>query len=317
MSITLQQTEDRLDALEAQMIAARRENMPAGAELLRQCERDKAKLEAAAVQSLTAADRVRLARHPKRPCVTDFIDALCTDFIPFAGDRCQADDESMLGGLALYHGIPVTVLGHRKGKTLPENVHLRFGMPNPEGYRKANRLMQQAQKFGRPVLTFIDTPGAYPGIEAEARGQGEAIAQCLAVMSRLTVPTLCVVTGEGGSGGALAIGVADRLVMLENAVFSVLSPEGFASILWKDAARWEEAAGVMKLTAQNLKELGIADEIIPEPPCGAHRNPQAVYAALDRVLQRELKLLAAQSGAALQKARYQRLRTFGNCKEGI
>lgn len=309
--MSIKQLEERLDALQSQLEHASAEQTPAARELVRQLTRDCDALCETAMQSLTAADRVHLARNPGRPCVTDYINALCTDFFPLSGDRRQGDDESILGGLALYRGMPVTVLGHRKGKTLDENMRYRFGMPNPEGYRKAERLMRQADKFGRPVLAFIDTPGAYPGLEAEARGQGEAIARCLAAMSSLSVPVVAVVIGEGGSGGALAIGVADRLLMLENAVFSILSPEGFATIVWKDAARWEDAAALMKLTAQDLVELGIADEIVPEPPFGAHRAPQAVFASVDEALQRAFAQLRPQSGATLRKRRYERLRAIG------
>ena len=265
----------------------------------------------------TAAECVALARHAQRPGTADYIARLFSDFFPLCGDRHQGEDESILAGLAFYKGIPVTVIGHRKGKTLEENLRANFGMPNPEGYRKAQRLMEQAEKFGRPVITFIDTPGAYPGLEAEARGQGEAIACCLALMSRLTVPTISVVIGEGGSGGALALCVSDRILMLENAVFSVLSPEGFATILWKDATRAHEAAEKMGLTAQNLLALGIIDAIVPEPLEGAHANPDAVFAALDTLLYQELSVLRSQSGAARQKICYKKLRAIGNRKESL
>ena len=205
----------------------------------------------------TAAQRVALARHAGRPGTADYIAALFTDFFEQKGDRRCREDPSILGGIARYRGLPVTVLGHRKGRDRAENLKVNFGMPGPEGYRKAQRLMRQAEKFGRPVITFVDTPGAYPGPEAEARGQGEAIASTLALMSGLRVPVLTVVTGEGGSGGALALAVANRVLMLENAVYSVLSPEGFAAILWKDAARSSEAAEAMKLTARDLKTLSL------------------------------------------------------------
>ena len=231
---------------------------------------------------LTAAQRVALARHIARPGTADFIAALFTDFFEQKGDRQNREDPSILGGIALYKGHPVTVIGHRKGKTLEENVAYNFGMPGPEGYRKAQRLMDQAEKFKRPVITFVDTPGAYPGLEAEARGQGEAIASTIARMSCLTVPVVTVVIGEGGSGGALALAVANRVLMLENAVYSILSPEGFASILWKDAGRSGEAAELMRMTAADLLELGVADEVIPEPEGGAHSDPQEVFEAVDR-----------------------------------
>ena len=258
----------------------------------------------------TAEQRVALARHAGRPNAADYINRLFTDFFECHGDRLCREDPSILGGVALYQGRPVTVLGHRKGKNLNENIACNFGMPSPEGYRKAQRLMRQAEKFGRPVITFIDTPGAYPGLEAEARGQGEAIASTLALMSALTVPTLAVVTGEGGSGGALALGVANTVLMLENAVYSVLSPEGFASILWKDASRSGEAAAIMKLTASDLLSLGIADEIIPEPEGGAHTDPEAVYAALDRALSTHLARLFKLRDCA--EHRYRKVRAMGN-----
>ena len=260
---------------------------------------------------LTPAQRVALARHPERPGTEDFIAALFTDFFEQRGDRLCGDDPSILGGIALFHGRPVTVVGHRKGRNLEEHVACRFGMPSPEGYRKAQRLMRQAEKFGRPVVTFIDTPGAYPGLEAEARGQGEAIARCLALLSALTVPVVAVVTGEGGSGGALALGVGNRVLMLENAVYSVLSPEGFAAILWKDASRSDEACEVMKLTAADLLELGAADGVIPEPAGGAHTDPAAVYRELDAALARELAALSRLSPAALAAGRYQKFRAMG------
>ena len=258
----------------------------------------------------TAEQRVALARHAGRPNAADYINRLFTDFFECHGDRLCREDPSILGGVALYQGRPVTVLGHRKGKNLNENIACNFGMPSPEGYRKAQRLMRQAEKFGRPVITFIDTPGAYPGLEAEARGQGEAIASTLALMSALTVPTLAVVTGEGGSGGALALGVANTVLMLENAVYSVLSPEGFASILWKDASRSGEAAAIMKLTASDLLSLGIADEIIPEPEGGAHTDPEAVYAALDRALSTHLARLFKLRDCA--EHRYRKFRAMRN-----
>lgn len=260
---------------------------------------------------LTPAERVALARDSARPGITDYICALFTDFFEFRGDRLCGEDPSILGGVALFHGSPVTVIGTRKGKNLEENLKFNFGMPSPEGYRKSRRLMEQAQKFGRPVLTLIDTPGAYPGLEAEARGQGEAIAQNLTVLSRLTVPVLAVITGEGNSGGALALGVADRVWMLENAVYSILSPEGFASILWKDAARGGEACELMKLTARDLLSLGVINGIVPEPEGGAQRDPEDVFRSLDQMLQRELAVLQKSSGTALAAARYRKFRRMG------
>ena len=261
--------------------------------------------------SLTAAERVNIARHPQRPNISDYIGALFTDFFEQKGDRLCGEDAAILGGVALYHGRPVTVIGTRKGKTLEENLKCNFGMPNPEGYRKALRLMKQAEKFRRPIFTFIDTSGAYPGLEAEARGQGEAIARNLTEMSRLTVPVIAVITGEGNSGGALALAVADRVLMLENAVYAILSPEGFASILWKDAQRRDEACGLMKLTAPDLLELGVIDDVIPEPEGSAHLAPVVAMRQVDRCLTRHLAELDKESGKALAAARYQKFRRLG------
>lgn len=268
-------------------------------ELLAQCK------------ELTAEDRVFLARHPKRPRVDEYINVLFTDFFEQRGDRQCREDSSILGGIARYKGVPVTVLGHRKGSSLQENMRYNFGMPGPEGYRKALRLMQQAEKFDRPIITFVDTPGAYPGKEAEERGQGEAIARNLAVMSNLSVPIITVVTGEGSSGGALGIGVGNHILMLENAVYSVLSPEGFASILWKDSSRSGEACEMMKLTAQDLYRDKIVDEIIPEPIGGAQREHKQLFAALDAALERHMTQLCRMSGKALAEQRYKKYRQIG------
>ena len=262
-------------------------------------------------EPLTAAQRVAIARHPQRPNITDYIQALFTDFFEQKGDRLCGEDAAILGGVALYHGRPVTVIGTRKGKTLEENLKCNFGMPNPEGYRKALRLMRQAEKFRRPILTFIDTSGAYPGLEAEAHGQGEAIARNLYEMSRLTVPVIALITGEGNSGGALALGVANRVLMMENSIYAILSPEGFASILWKDAGRSAEACDMMKLTAPDLMRLGVIDDIIPEPEGGAHTAPVQAIRQVDRCLQRHLAALAKENGPALAAARYQKFRKMG------
>jgi len=259
----------------------------------------------------TPEEKVRLARHPERPGTADFIGALFTDFFEQRGDRLCGEDAGILGGIARFHGRPVTVLGHRKGKNLEENLRCSFGMPSPEGYRKAQRLMRQAEKFRRPVITFVDTPGAYPGKEAEERGQGEAIAQCLALMSSLTVPIISVVTGEGGSGGALALALANRVLMLEHAVYSVLSPEGFASILWKDSARTGEACGVMKLTAQDLRRGGIIQGVLREPEGGAHTDWDAVFRTVDAALVKELAALEKLKGPALARQRYDMFRAMG------
>ena len=262
-------------------------------------------------RELSAEDKVFLARHPRRPKIDEYIGTLFTDFFEQKGDRQCKEDPSILGGIALYKGLPVTVIGHRKGSDLASNMTYNFGMPGPEGYRKALRLMKQAEKFGRPVITFIDTPGAYPGMEAEARGQGEAIARNLAEMSQLTVPVIAVVTGEGSSGGALALGVANKVLMLENAVYSVLSPEGFASILWKDASRHGEACEIMKLTAQDLFEFHVADEIVPEPLGGAQLDRGALFACLDVALTKNLAFLRKFSGNTLAAQRYKKYRQIG------
>ena len=261
------------------------------------------------MSSLTAAERVAVARHPQRPNITDIIGALFTDFFEQKGDRLCREDPAILGGVALYHGRPVTVIGTRKGKTAEESIRCNFGMPGPEGYRKALRLMKQAEKFRRPVFTFIDTSGAYPGLEAEARGQGEAIARNLMEMSRLTIPVIAVITGEGNSGGALALGVANRVLMLENAVYAILSPEGFAAILWKDAKRHEEASELMKLTAADLQELGVVDEIILEPGGGAHLARSITFRQVDEALSRNLNQLSKVKNLAA--ARYQKFRQMG------
>lgn len=259
----------------------------------------------------TPEEKVKLARHPERPGTADFIDALFTDFFEQRGDRLGGEDPSILGGIARFHGRPVTVVGHRKGRNLEENLRCNFGMPSPEGYRKAQRLMRQAEKFSRPVITFVDTPGAYPGKEAEERGQGEAIARCLALMSSLEVPTIAVVTGEGGSGGALALAVANRVLMLEHAVYSVLSPEGFASILWKDSSRADEACGVMKLTAQDLRRGGIVQGVLREPEGGAHTDWEAAFRTVDAALVKELAVLDKLKGPALARQRYEMFRAMG------
>lgn len=259
----------------------------------------------------TPNERVYLARRLDRPHIGDFIQALFTDFFEQKGDHLYDDDPAILGGIARFHGIPVTVVGHKKGHSAKENVACNFGMPKPEGYRKALRIMEQAEKFHRPIITFVDTPGAYPGKDAEEHGQGEAIARNLAAMSRFHVPILCVVTGEGNSGGALALSVANRILMLEYAVYSVLSPEGFASILWKDSARASEAAGIMKLTAEDLLESGTADEIVPEPLGGAQEDPGRLCASLDLALTKNLTLLSQLTPEELREDRLRKFRELG------
>ncbi len=261
-------------------------------------------------KNLDPHDKVYLARHKKRPKITEYIDNIFDDFFEQKGDALGKEDGSIFGGIAMYGDMPVTVLGHRKGNDLNENLACNFGMPGPEGYRKALRLMKQAEKFGRPIITFIDTPGAYPGLEAETNGQGNAIAENLAKMSALKVPVIAIVTGEGSSGGALAIGVANSVLMLENAIYSILSPEGYASILWKDSSRSDEACSMMRLTAQDLKDFKVIDEIIPEPIGGAHLNPGVVFKTVDKYLKRELEKYAKMGPEELARHRYKKFRTI-------
>ncbi len=240
------------------------------------------KLKREVFQGLTAIQRVQLARHPLRPYTLDYIEGIFTDFVELHGDRTFGNDRAIVGGWARLEGRSVMLIGHQKGRDTKEKIYRNFGMPHPEGYRKALRLMKQAEKFGKPIITFLDTPGAYPGIEAEERGQGEAIARNLHDMAALRVPILVVVIGEGGSGGALAIGLGDRLLMLENAIYSVCSPEACASILWRDPAHKDAAAQSLRLTAADLRRLGVADEIIPEPEGGAHFLPDEMMKTLKK-----------------------------------
>lgn len=262
-------------------------------------------------RGLSAADRITIARRSDRPTAKDYIHAIFRDFLELRGDRSLGEDASIIGGIASFHGVPVTVIGQQKGRSLEENLKYRFGMPNPEGYRKAERLMKEAEKFHRPVITFVDTPGAYPGKEAEEHGQGPAIASCIMTMSRLQVPTAAVFIGEGGSGGALALASSDRIIMLENSVFSILSPEGFASILWKDASRWQEAAEEMKLTASDLAQMHVCDRMIPEPAGGAQNNPDEVFRGVDEALQNALKDLLGKRASDLIQQRYKKFRNTG------
>ncbi|HIZ80491.1 MAG TPA: acetyl-CoA carboxylase carboxyltransferase subunit alpha [Candidatus Mediterraneibacter pullistercoris] len=259
-------------------------------------------------ESLSAWERVQISRKKDRPVSTDYIEALFADFMEFHGDRCFKDDHAIIGGIAYFHGTPVTVIAQAKGKTTKENLDRNFSMPSPDGYRKALRLMKQAEKFGRPVICFVDTPGAFCGLEAEERGQGEAIARNLFEMSGLKVPVLSVVIGEGGSGGALAMAVADEVWMLENAIYSVLSPEGFASILWKDSKRASEAAEVMKLTARDLKRLGIIEQVVQEPIDFNSENMETVCQDLDGRIAVFLENYAGCSAEELTEKRYARFR---------
>jgi acetyl-CoA carboxylase carboxyl transferase subunit alpha len=266
---------------------------------------------------LTAWQRTQIARHPKRPHTLDLVNLLLEDWVELHGDRVFGDDKAIVGGLATFDGEPVVVIGHQKGRDTRENIARNFGMPHPEGYRKALRLMQLAGKFGKPIITLIDTPGAYPGLAAEERGQAEAIARNLREMAGLPTPIVCVVTGEGGSGGALALGVGNRVLMLEYAIYSVISPEGCAAILWGEAAKAPEAAELMRVTAPDLLKLGIIDAIVPEPVGGAHRNWEATAASLRAVLREQLWQLKSKSEAELIEERQEKFRRIGVFEETV
>lgn len=259
---------------------------------------------------MTAWDRVMLARQLDRPKALDYINSIFDDFMEFHGDRNFGDDKAIIGGIATIDGIPVTVIGEQKGKKAKENMERNFGMPNPEGYRKALRLMKQAEKFNRPIITFIDTPGAYPGMGAEERGQGEAIARNIMEMSSLETPVICVIIGEGSSGGALAIAVGDRIVMLENSIYSILSPEGFASILYKDSTKAKEAAEDMKATAKDLKVFGVIDKIIKEPEGGAQNDFKKVSKDLKDYIIKNIKELKKLEKQELIRQRYEKFRNM-------
>lgn len=267
------------------------------------------------VMTLTPWDKLQLARHPHRPHTLDYVRGLCEDFVELHGDRRYGDDAAVVGGLARFDGRTVMVIGHQKGRDARENVKRNFGMPRPEGYRKALRLFQHAEKFGFPLLCFIDTPGASPDTESEERGQGNAIAENILVMAGLKVPIIATVIGEGGSGGALAIGVADRLLMLEHSVYSVASPEGSAAILWRDSAKAPDAARAMRITAQDLYEFKIADAVIPEPEGGAHTDPNKAVTALGAAIQTCLTDLLQYSVEDLLAQRYAKYRAIGQFQE--
>ncbi|ASV68735.1 acetyl-CoA carboxylase carboxyl transferase subunit alpha [Cytobacillus sp. FSL W7-1323] len=270
-----------------------------------------AKLEKDIYENLGPWDRVQIARHPNRPTTLDYIEYLFDDFFECHGDRVFGDDEAIVSGIAKFRGHPVTVIGHQRGKDTKENIRRNFGMPHPEGYRKALRLMKQAEKFRRPIVCFIDTKGAYPGKAAEERGQSEAIAKNLFEMASLKVPVVCIVIGEGGSGGALALGIGNYIHMLENATYSVISPEGAASILWKDAAKAQTAAESMRITAPDLKELGVIDEIIPEVKGGAHKDVEQQALAIEDILYQSLKDLSQLDEKQLVDHRYEKYKSIG------
>ena len=278
---------------------------------IRKLEQKAKKLQKEIFADLTAQQKVQLARHPGRPYMADYVGLLMDDFVELHGDRSFHDDPAIVGGMAQFDEWEILVLGHQKGRNTKDNMHRNFGMARPEGYRKATRLMRLASRFKRPIVCFIDTPGAYPGLGAEERGQAEAIAKALQVMASLECPMISVVIGEGGSGGALALGVTDRILMLEYSIYSVISPEGCASILWRDPAKISEAATQLKLTAPDLVHLGICDQIIPEAAGGAHRNPAVTAARLRSALKQHLRELVEMPTAELIEKRYQKFRKMG------
>jgi acetyl-CoA carboxylase carboxyl transferase subunit alpha len=282
---------------------------------IRALEDQLAGLRAEIYKNLTPMQRVQVARHPRRPYALDYLRTVFTDFVELHGDRLFRDDPAIVGGWARLEGETVMVIGHQKGRDTKENLKRNFGMAHPDGYRKALRLMKLAEKFGAPVVTLVDTPGAYPGLGAEERGQAEAIARNLIEMASLRTPTITAVIGEGGSGGALAIGLADRVIMLENSVYAVISPEGCAAILWKDASQRERAAEALKLTAEDLLKLGVIDEIVPEPAGGAHSDPDAAGEALGEALRRQLRDLRKIRVEKLLKRREEKYLSLGALTE--
>ncbi|MDR1986686.1 MAG: acetyl-CoA carboxylase carboxyltransferase subunit alpha [Treponema sp.] len=261
--------------------------------------------------------RVELARHPQRPYALDYIHRIFTGFIELHGDRCFGDDPALIGGLGLLEGRPVTILANQKGRTLKENRYRNYGMANPEGYRKALRLARQAEKFHRPIVTFVDTAGAYPGLGAEERGIGEAIARNLRDFSQLKTPIVCIIIGEGGSGGALGLCVGDKIYMLENAIYSVISPEGCASILLRDSARAKDAAAMLRITSGDLLDFKVINGIIPEPPGGAHQDPDAAAGTIKQILVKELQDLGDRNPSVLVRYRNQKIRKIGHWNEGL
>ncbi len=305
----LLELETRIAALQSE------ENLPRTRDEIAKLEDRLARLRQKTYASLSAWQRTQLARHPKRPHTRDFLKLLLEDFIELHGDRLYGDDAAVVGGLARFEGQGIVVIGHQKGRDTREKIARNFGMPHPEGYRKALRLMHLAQKFAKPVVTFIDTPGAYPGLGAEERGQAEAIARNLREMAALRTPILSVVTGEGGSGGALAIGMGNRVLMLEYAIYSVISPEGCAAILWGNAAKAPEAAESMRITAPDLLRLRVIDAIVPEPVGGAHRDWDGAAGHLREALREHLRPLASMSPDELVAERYEKFRRIGAFEE--
>jgi acetyl-CoA carboxylase carboxyl transferase subunit alpha len=297
--------------LEARIEVLRRAGRPGSDSEVGRLEERLQRLQRKIFGRLTAWQRVQLARHPRRPYTLDLIRLLTEDFVELHGDRLFRDDHAIVGGLARLDGRAIIVVGHQKGRDTEEKLHRNFGMAHPEGYRKALRLMQLAERFRKPILTLVDTPGAYPGVGAEERGQAEAIARNLREMAGLPTPIVAVVTGEGGSGGALALAVADRVLMLEHAIYSVISPEGCAAILWEDASRARDAAEVLRITAPDLLKLGVIDGIVPEPPGGAHRNWQATAQEIQRAVVAALAVLVPLSPDELVQQRYNKFRRMG------
>ena len=281
------------------------------AESISQLEATAADLERQIFSDLTPWQRTLLSRHPRRPYTLDYVAGLFTDWVELHGDRAGHDDHALVTGFARFEGRPVCVIGHQKGRNTKQNIRRNFGMPRPEGYRKALRLMELANRFGRPIVTFIDTPGAFPGLDAEERGQAEAIARNILEMTTYTVPVIAIVIGEGGSGGALAIGVGNRVLMMENSVYSVISPEGCAAILWRDRAEASRAAESLRVTADACASLGVVDEVVAEPTGGAHRHAHEAVAALREPLKRHLDELCAMDGETVREDRYARYRTLG------
>ncbi len=278
---------------------------------IEQLRRQSVRLQDQIFSSLTPWQRTQLSRHPRRPYTLDYVERLFEDFVEVHGDRAGHDDQAIVCGMATFRGRHVAVIGHQKGRNTKQNLHRNFGMPRPEGYRKALRVMHLANRFKKPIFCFIDTPGAYPGVDAEARGQAEAIAKNILDMSEFSVPVICVVIGEGGSGGALAIGVGNRVLMLQNSIYSVISPEGCAAILWRDRAEGPKAASALRITSEDCLSFGVADEVVTEPRAGAHRDHEATAAALGDALDRHLSALEKLSAPELRQDRYDRYRRLG------
>ncbi|OHD11119.1 MAG: acetyl-CoA carboxylase carboxyltransferase subunit alpha [Spirochaetes bacterium GWD1_27_9] len=308
----LKELQNKLSSLKTQVKEEEKETLYP---LIKHLEESALTLKTELYRKITPIERVQLARHSGRPTTLDYIKYLIKDFIQLHGDRRYMDDLAIVAGVGFFENIPVTVIGHQKGRDTKDNIKRHFGMPHPEGYRKALRLMKQAEKFGRPIICFIDTPGAYPGIGAEERGQGEAIALNLYEMSNLKTQIISIVTGEGGSGGALALGVADKVFMLANTIYSVISPEGCASILWKDSGRAAEAADALKIDASSLLRMGIIDDIIEEPQGGAHEDHEGTVNSIKEKLLTTLEELAQYSIEDLIEQRYSKIRKMGQFKE--